>query len=163
MTFIMLWWAQLDAVKRGRSISKWLRWLVALTGPIGLVVHFLQTRSIFGASLAVIATVLLVLLSLVFVAVGVAFAWPATGRATLRGVAANVADDCQKGTALAGAVPFRPGSTRQFPSRNAPHRQAIGSRGQSNPSIQAGTGKSLDQARPIVGADERRCCSDRVP
>jgi uncharacterized protein YacL len=75
MTFIMLWWAQLDALKRGRSISNWLRWLVALTGPIGLVVHFLQTRSIFGASLAIIATVLLALLSLVFVAMGVTFAW----------------------------------------------------------------------------------------
>lgn len=37
------------------------------------------------------------------------------------------------------------------------------SRGQSNPSIQAGTGKSLDQARPILGADETRCCSDPVP
>ncbi|MGF6178115.1 hypothetical protein ABIE33_006435 [Ensifer sp. 4252] len=35
--------------------------------------------------------------------------------------------------------------------------------GQSNPSMQAGTGKSLDETRPILGADERRCCCDGVP
>lgn len=68
--FIMMWWAQLDAMKRGRSISNWLRWIMAFIGPIGLVIHFLQTRSILGASLAIIAMVLLALLSAVFVTIG---------------------------------------------------------------------------------------------
>lgn len=73
LALIMLWWMQRDAMKRGRSISNWLRWLVACTGPVGLIVHFFQTRSVFGAFLAIVATVLLALLSVVFVAIGAAF------------------------------------------------------------------------------------------
>jgi len=41
--------------------------------------------------------------------------------------------------------------------------KTISSQGQCNLSIEAGTGKPLDQARPILGADERRCCSDSIP
>ena len=69
-TFIMLWWAQLDAKKRDGHISSWLRWLVVVAGPIGLIVHFFRTRRILGALIAILVMVLLGLLSVIFAGAG---------------------------------------------------------------------------------------------
>ena len=59
-----VWWCQLDAGLKEIAFPKWLIWLIVLTGPIGLCVHFFRARRPGEAVRAIIVAALFVALML---------------------------------------------------------------------------------------------------
>jgi hypothetical protein len=48
------WWCQLDSRLKDISFPRWLIWLIVLTSPIGLCVHFFRSRRPGEAILAIL-------------------------------------------------------------------------------------------------------------
>jgi hypothetical protein len=61
----LMWWMELDLMKRGRTLSNAFRWFTVLLTAPALVVHFLRTRTLFGTAWSIILAILVALLAMV--------------------------------------------------------------------------------------------------